>query len=64
MKYKRKTKDIWQLITNYGYGSEIECEYDDEEEALEDFDRYKKEQNEGFLPNLISVMLMKRRIRI
>lgn len=62
--YKRKTKDIWQLITNYGYGSEVECEYEDEKEALADFDKYRKEKNEGYLPSLISVMLMKRRIRI
>ena len=62
--YKRKTKDVWQLITNYGYGAEIECEYDDEEEALDDFEIYRKEQKEGFLPDLISVMLFKKRIKL
>ena len=62
--YKRKTKDVWQLITNYGYGKEIECEYEDEKEAIEDFEKYRKEQKEGYLPSLISVMLMKRKIKI
>lgn len=62
--YKRKTKDVWQLITNYGYGSEVECEYEDKKEALADFAIYRKEKEEGYLPNLISVMLMKRRIKI
>lgn len=62
--YKRKTKDMWQLITNYGYGCEVECEYDNEKEAIEDFDKYRKEQKEGYLPQLISVMLFKRRIKI
>lgn len=62
--YKRKTKDVWQLITNYGYGTEVECEYEDQKEALDDFERYKKEKTEGFLPNLISMMLFKKRIKI
>lgn len=64
MAYVRKTRDIWQLITNYGYGSEVECEYEDEEEALADFAKYRKEKEEGYLPNLISVMLFKRRIKL
>lgn len=60
-KYVRKTKDVYQLITNYGYGAEIECVYDDEKEALADYAKYRKEKEEGYLPNLISVMLFKRR---
>ena len=28
MAYKRKTKDVWCIETNYGYGWETESEYD------------------------------------
>ena len=28
MVYQRKTKDIWCIETNYGYGWETESEYD------------------------------------
>ena len=28
MAYKRKTKDVWCIDTNYGYGWETESEYD------------------------------------
>lgn len=64
MSYKRKTKDVWQLMTNYGYGMEVECEYEDEKEALADFAKYRKEHKKGYLPNLISIMLIKRRIKL
>lgn len=34
MKYQRKTRDRWDIITNYGYGWEVECsEYTHEEAA-------------------------------
>jgi hypothetical protein len=61
--YKRKTKDIWQLITDYGNGSEVECEYENEEEALEDYKTYKEERKEGFIPTLKSIKLKKRRVK-
>ncbi len=28
MAYQRKTKDVWCIYTNYGYGWECESEYD------------------------------------
>lgn len=28
MAYQRKTKDVWCIQTNYGYGWETESEYD------------------------------------
>ena len=27
MAYKRKTRDVWCIMTNYGYGWECESEY-------------------------------------
>lgn len=28
MSYKRKTRDVWQMMSNYGYGWECEIEED------------------------------------
>ena len=28
MAYQRKTKDVWCIETNWGYGWEVESEYD------------------------------------
>ena len=28
MSYVRKTKDVWDIETNYGYGWEVESSYD------------------------------------
>lgn len=64
MAYKRKTKDVWQLITDYGYGKEVECEYEDRDEAKNDYKTYRQERKEDFLPNLVSIELKKRRIKL
>ena len=31
MTYQRKTKDVWCIDTNYGYGWETESEYDEDD---------------------------------
>ena len=47
MAYKRKTRDVWCIDTNYGYGWETESEYtaDDYENprksAMEDAKEYR-----------------------
>lgn len=64
MKYKRKTKDIWQLITNYGYGNEVEIESDDYISIKQDYISYKKEKEQGFLPELRILKLKKRRVYV
>lgn len=42
MAYVRKTKDVWQLLSNYGYGWECEVEYEDKEEAKADLKSYRE----------------------
>ena len=64
MAYVRKTKDIYELVTNYGYGEEVECSSDDHREIKWDYDRYIAEKTEGYLPELKSVRIRKRRERI
>lgn len=64
MKYKRKTKDIWQLITNYGYGNEVEIQSDDYISIKQDYISYKKEKEQGFLPELRILKLKKRRVYV
>ena len=64
MSYVRKTYDEWELITNYGYGEEVECTYDNRKEAKADLCVYRKEKAAGYLPNLLSVRLKKRRRKI
>lgn len=63
MSYERKTYDEYQLITNYGYGEEVECTYDNAREMREDFKRYLEERRLGYLPNLLYVTVKHRRIR-
>lgn len=40
--YKRKTKDVWIIETNYGYGWESESEYDNYEDAKKDLKDYRE----------------------
>lgn len=41
MAYKRKTKDVWRIEIDYGYGEyEVVSEYDSYREAKEDFHEY------------------------
>jgi len=42
MAYKRKTKDVWCIETNYGYGWEVESEYDTYAEAKRDIGEYRE----------------------
>lgn len=47
MAYQRKTKDVWCIETNYGYGWETESEYDKDDyenpcrSAKEDLKEYR-----------------------
>lgn len=41
MAYKRKTKDVWCIETNYGYGWEVESEYDEYDQAKADLKEYR-----------------------
>ncbi len=63
MAYVRKTKDVYELVTNYGYGEEVECTYDSIKEAREDFKRYLDEKKAGYLPELSYVMIKVHRVR-
>lgn len=38
--YERKTRDVFVIETNYGYGWETEASYDTREEAKQDFPDY------------------------
>ena len=42
MAYIRKTKDRWDLMSNYGYGWECEVSYDTYKEAKEDLKAYRE----------------------
>ena len=42
MAYKRKTKDVYRIQTNCGYGWETEAEYDSYAEAKTDLPEYRK----------------------
>lgn len=58
-KYSRKTRDEYQLITNYGHGDEIEVI----EETLKEIRERKKE----YLTNaqgLKSIRIVKKRVKI
>ena len=39
--YVRKTKDVWCIETNYGYGWEVESTYDTRKEAVSDLAEYQ-----------------------
>ena len=43
MAYERKTKDVYILMGNYGYGWEEEVFYDDLKEAKQDLRTYRAE---------------------
>lgn len=62
MGYIRKTRDKFELVTNYGYGEGVECSYDSREEAVADLNAYKNEKRRGFLPTLLSVHLRRKRV--
>lgn len=59
MAYKRKTRDRWDIETNWGYGWEVECSEYTWEEAKEQYCRYL--ENCG---TRCTVRLVKRRERI
>lgn len=44
MAYKRKTKDVFILQQNWGYGWDDICEYDTRKEAKEDYKIYIENQ--------------------
>lgn len=56
--YIRKTIDIYNIITNYGYGEEIECS----EYTLKEARERKKEYLEN-AQGLLSIRIEKKRIR-
>lgn len=59
MSYKRKTYDEYDIVTNYGYGWEVECT----EETWEDAKRTKKEYLEN-ARGLVGIKIVKRRVKI
>lgn len=40
MSYKRKTRDTWQLLSNYGYGWDFLANYESKKDALIDLKAY------------------------
>jgi hypothetical protein len=63
MSYIRKTYDVYDLVTDYGYGPEAECTYNTQAEMRADFKRYVDEKKAGYLPNLLYVTCRTRRVR-
>lgn len=45
MTYERKTKDIYNIVTNYGYGWEVECTEDTYKEAKQRLKEYRENTN-------------------
>lgn len=45
--YKRKTRDIYNIVTNYGYGWEVECSEFTFEEAKRTAKEYRENTNAG-----------------
>jgi len=45
MAYTRKTKDIYNIVTNYGYGWEVECTEETYEEAKQRLKEYRENTN-------------------
>lgn len=41
--YERKTKDVWVLMSNYGYGWEEEWEDENQATAIDNLMRYRAE---------------------
>lgn len=56
--YKRKTHDEWKVITNYGYGWEVECVELTRQDAI----RTKKEYLENAY-QLQGIKIVKKRVR-
>ncbi len=57
--YKRKTRDRWDIETNFGYGWEVECSEYSAAEAKEQFICYLKNSHGRY-----SARLVKRREKI
>lgn len=58
MAYVRKTRDEYDIVTNYGYGWEVECT----EETMKEARQRKKEYIEN-ARGLIGIKIVKRRVR-
>ena len=58
MAYQRKTEDEYQIVTNYGYGWDVECV----ESTMEDARRTAKEYRENAC-NLRGVKIIKKRVK-
>lgn len=58
MAYVRKTYDEYDIVTNYGYGWEVECT----EETMKEARQRKKEYIEN-ARNLTGIKIVKRRVR-
>ena len=46
--YKRKTRDRWDIETNFGYGWEVECSEYTRSEALAQLKCYRENSYGGF----------------
>lgn len=58
MAYERKTRDEYEIVTNYGYGWEVECSEDTLKEA--------QERKKEYLKNakwLVGIYIRKRRVK-
>lgn len=59
MAYIRKTQDVYDIETNYGYGWEVETSEDNRKEAKQRYLEYLRNARE-----LKGVRIVKRRIKI
>ena len=62
MGYVRKTKDVWCIQTNWGYGWEVESEYD-----ADDYENPRlaaRQDAKGYQEAGALVMIVKRRVAI
>ena len=59
MAYERKTRDEYEIVTNYGYGWEVEVTEDTVEEA-----RKRKREYLENAKGLVGIYIRKRRVRI
>ena len=59
MTYERKTRDEYEIVTNYGYGWEIEVTEDTVKEA-----RKRKREYLENAKGLVGIYIRKRRVRI
>lgn len=57
--YTRKTRDVWHVVTNYGYGWETECT----EYTLKDAKQTKREYMEN-AQGLQGIKIVKKREKI